>query len=246
MARAQTQLSADERIHAAICEAILRRKLAPGTKLQEIALGQLFKVSRTIVRRALQKLAHEGIVSLRAKRVAVVARPSIADVAHIFQARRAIEATVVSLVTMHGDRAGLASLAALVKEEEATYRRGDRLRGIRLSLAFHDRLAELSGNPVLAGYLRELVLRTSLIIALYERPGVQDAHADHLALIRAIGERDERRATRLMTKHLTELERALHVDASAGAAALRSIFADDANVTAALAGIHIGRRRRVA
>lgn len=236
------KLSADVRIHDAICEAILRRRLAPGTKLQEIALGQLFKVSRTIVRRALQQLAHEGIVSLRPKRVAVVARPSIGEVAHIFQARRAIETAVVALVAAHAGRSDIASLAALVKEEEAAYRGGDRLRGIRLSLAFHDRLAAMSGNPVLARYLRELVLRTSLIIALFERPGVQYAHAEHVALISAIRQRDARKAARLMASHLTELERVLQADVGATSAALRSIFEEDTEPSSGLLkGIRVAR-----
>ena len=68
--------SAEARICAAVRTAILERRLAPGTKLQEVALGEFFGVSRTIVRQALRTLAHEGIVALRDRRVAVVARPS--------------------------------------------------------------------------------------------------------------------------------------------------------------------------
>ena len=85
------QAGAEARICDAVRAAILERRLAPGTKLPEIPLGEFFGVSRTIVRQALRTLAHEGIVALRDRRVAVVARPSAADVAHMFTARRAIE-----------------------------------------------------------------------------------------------------------------------------------------------------------
>ena len=88
--KAATRAGAEARIGDAVRAAILERRLAPGTKLQEVALGAFFGVSRTIVRQALRTLAHEGIVALRDRRVAVVARPSAADVSHVFAARRAI------------------------------------------------------------------------------------------------------------------------------------------------------------
>jgi len=90
--------NADERIYRSICDAILERRLPPGTRLQEIELGKLFSVSRTIAHKALLRLAHEGTVSLRPKRVAVVARPSIEETGFVFEARRAVESAVVPLV----------------------------------------------------------------------------------------------------------------------------------------------------
>ena len=42
----------DDIVYAHIFEAILEQRLAPGTKLSEEALGEIFGVSRTIIRRA--------------------------------------------------------------------------------------------------------------------------------------------------------------------------------------------------
>ena len=222
--KAAGKQGAETRICDAVRASILERRLAPGTKLQEIALGEFFGVSRTIVRQALRRLAHEGIVALRDRRVAVVARPSASEVAHVFAARRAIESAVVEAVAIHASRVEVASLRHLVRDEEATYRRGDRAGGLRLSLAFHARLGELCGNPVLERYLGELVLRTSLAVALYEQPDRIHAHADHLRLLDAIGGRDAKRAVRLMTEHLNDLERDLHVEVPRAAPSLASIF----------------------
>ncbi len=118
--------SAEARICHAVRTAILERRLAPGTKLQEVALGDFFGVSRTIVRQALRTLAHEGIVALRDRRVAVVARPSAGDVAHLFAARRAVEGAVTEHAVARATRPEIASLRKLVRDEEAAYRRGDR------------------------------------------------------------------------------------------------------------------------
>lgn len=215
---------AENRLADAVRAAILERRLAPGTKLQEIPLGAFFGVSRTIVRQALRTLAHEGIVALRERRVAVVARPSAADVAHVFDARRAIEGAVVELVCGRITRTEIAALRRHVADEEAAYRRGDRPGGLQLSIGFHRRLAGLAGNPVLERYLNELVLQTSLAVALYERPDRVHAHADHVALVAALARRDARRATKLMREHLAALERELDAHAPPAVPSLATIF----------------------
>src|SRR5450631_1162238 len=85
----------DQRIYDAVYGAVMRHRLPPGTKLTEASLCELFHVSRTIVRKALLRLAHEHILELRHNRGAVVASPSPQDTREIFAARRAIEAAIV-------------------------------------------------------------------------------------------------------------------------------------------------------
>jgi tetratricopeptide (TPR) repeat protein len=126
-------------------------------------------------------------------------------VRHTFAARRVIEAAAVEAAVARIDKASIAALKQIVRDEDAAYARGDRGAGLERSLAFHHRLADLCGNPVLARYTRELVLQSSLAIALYERSGVAHARADHAALVDAIARRDGRRAGRLMAAHVDEL-----------------------------------------
>ncbi len=222
--KAAGRVGAEDRICDAVRTAILERRLAPGTKLQEIPLGEFFGVSRTIVRQALRRLAHDGIVALRDRRVAIVARPSGVEVAQVFSARRAIECAVIGEVALLATRTQVAALRRLVRDEEAAYRRGDRAGGLGLSLTFHHRLGELCANPVLERYLCELVLQTSLAVALYERPDRVHAHADHLELLNAIAARDVKRATRGMAEHLNDLERDLRLHDAPAAPSLATIF----------------------
>ncbi len=224
IASAAGKAGAETSICDAIRAAILERRLAPGTKLQEVPLGTFFGVSRTIVRQALRRLAHEGIVSLRDRRVAVVARPSSQEVTDMFAARRAIEAAVVEHVVARITRDEVAALRRLVRSEEAAYGRGARAEGLKLSLAFHESLGRLCGNPVLMRYLTELVLQTSLAVALYEQPDRVHAHADHLELLDAVARHDAKRAVRRMILHLNDLERDLHLHAPPAAPSLESIF----------------------
>src|SRR4051812_9903310 len=72
-------------------DAIVDRRLAPGTKLSESEVGSLFEVSRTVVRAALQMLAFEGLVRSERNPGAFVANPSPEEARQVFASRRLIE-----------------------------------------------------------------------------------------------------------------------------------------------------------
>lgn len=91
----------DDIVYAHIFEAILEQRLAPGTKLSEEALGEIFGVSRTIIRRALSRLAHESVVLLRPNRGAVVASPTVEEARQVFFSRRMVERAITELAVQH-------------------------------------------------------------------------------------------------------------------------------------------------
>lgn len=214
-------------VYQDIFEAILDHRLPPGTKLTEDGLGEVFGVSRTVVRKALFRLAHENIVRLRPNRGAAVARPTVAEARDVFAARRVVERAVVDAVTRCGDESAFAALRALVAREHAAHERGDRRRWIRLSGDFHLRLAEIGGNAVLSEFLKELVSRTSLIIALYESPGnATCSDAEHRALIDAMARGDGARSTALMDRHLESCESHLALEVEPDPVDLATVFAD--------------------
>ncbi|QJE01108.1 GntR family transcriptional regulator [Massilia forsythiae] len=203
----------DERIYRAVVQAVMGRRLPPGTRLGEADFCELYGVSRTTVRKALQRLAHDHIIELRPNRGAVVASPTPAEARDVFAARRALEREIVPLVIANATPAALAALRAALAAEEAARRGGDRALWIRLGGEFHLLLADLAGNAVLRRFLGELVSRCSLIIALYEHPGApmcaDGSHGDLLALI----ERGQAaRATAAIEHHLLEIEGRLRLD----------------------------------
>ena len=66
----------DQKIYDSILKAVVSQRLPPGTKLTEASLCDLFSVSRTIVRKAIQRLAHDHILELRPNRGAIIAQPT--------------------------------------------------------------------------------------------------------------------------------------------------------------------------
>ena len=74
-----------------VVESILAQKLAPGERLGEQELADLFGVSRTLVREALMQLQARGFVEVRSRKGWYVVEPSFEEARDAFAARRAVE-----------------------------------------------------------------------------------------------------------------------------------------------------------
>lgn len=203
----------EQPVYDAVFEAVLDQRLAPGTRLTEASLADLFGVSRTIVRMALLRLAHDHIVALKPNHGASIARPTPDETRAVFEARRMIECAALPAVIARANARHLENLRALVRQEDGAFHAGEIRSWIRLSGEFHRRLIALAGNPVILRYAHELVTRSLLMTALYLPAGQTSCATDeHLALVEAVGARDERRAVRLMQAHLAAVEARLALD----------------------------------
>jgi DNA-binding GntR family transcriptional regulator len=206
---------------------IVDQRLPPGTKLNELTLCEIFNTGRRHVAQVLTRLSHDRLVILRANRGAFVAAPDVAEARTIFEARRIIECEITRIVAMRASREALGPLRLNV-EEEAVHRRNGRLReAIRLSGQFHILLGELAQNEILAGIVRQLVARTSLVVSLYENQSIMSCwHDDHGAFIKLLETRRVAPAVNLMRKHLLDVEESLNFERHAdGPLDLRKIYA---------------------
>lgn len=223
----RTTGSADP-IYERLLAAIVEHRLQPGTKLVEEKLGEVFAVSRTRIRQALFRLAHEKVITLLPNRGAYVARPSIAEAREVFAVRRLIEPMLAKQLAQAADPAQLRRLRECVAQETRARSANDRRGMIKLSGEFHIQMAQMAGNAILARILRELVARTSLVLVLYEPLVTRGCLAnEHAALIDAIEARDARTAARLMLRHLQHVEDNLDLrDTGSDGVDLKSVFAE--------------------
>jgi len=213
------------RIYRTIFESVMSQRLAPGTKLREVALCELFGVGRTVVRKVLQELAHDHIVELRPNKGAVVAAPTPEETREIFAARRALEATLLPLAMARATRADYAALKRQLREEHDALHAADQPAWARLASAFHLRIAVLAGNRILQQYLAELVSRCSLIVALYEPPGNSACeHDEHTRVVALMERGDAAGAVKLMDEHLLDLERRIDLTRGRSAAGLAQML----------------------
>jgi DNA-binding GntR family transcriptional regulator len=213
-------------IYDQLAGAIFDRRLPPGTKLVEQNLGAIFGVSRARIRSVLGRLAHDHLVTLERNRGARVSTPGIDEAREVFEARKLLEDGSVRAAARNATPGQLRQLQAHVHEEVETRRQGDRQAGIRLSGRFHLLLAEAGGNQVLLGLLRGLVARSSLVIALYERPGQGDcSNHGHQQLLDAVAAGNADGAAASMAAHLDEIRAQLDLSAQGSSrVSLESVF----------------------
>ncbi len=194
-------------VHAVLRQAIVEQALPPGTKLPEDSIGAHFGVSRTIVRAALQRLASDGLVEMKAKRTATVARPSLEEARSVFEVRRCLEREVARLVAEKWSNGLAEALATHLEGEEDAARRRDSQASVRLAAEFHVKLAAMSGNPLLARYVGEVVSRCSLILAVFGRPHQPEcAIEEHRVILAALATGDVERAVHAMDHHVALVE----------------------------------------
>ncbi|MCY1667912.1 GntR family transcriptional regulator [Rhizobium sp. SL86] len=202
-------------IREALRNAIVDRRLAPGTKLVESEVGDLFEASRTVVRAALQMLTFEGLVKTERNRGAFVSNPTPEEARQVFASRRLLEpgiaAAAVERITdadIEAFRHHLQEEVRFMNERGPSARRAE----IKASGDFHLMLASVAGNLILQRFMDELVARSSLVIALYGSTGVSRCgHHEHADILEALETRNAERAAALMLHHIDHIEADLDI-----------------------------------
>jgi DNA-binding GntR family transcriptional regulator len=213
-------------VHERIWSAIMDHSLPPETRLVESELCEIFGLGRTRLREVLQKLAHERVVTLMRNRGAMVSKPSVREAREVFAARRVIEASTVETFIKTATRKDVKRLQDHLAREEEAWRNNDRRAILKLSGEFHLALAEAADNRILLELLRDLVSRSSLIIAVYQAPGASPCPPDAHRELTATLERRERAAIKLMIQHLDHVVEDLKLeDRSEDRVDLRTVFA---------------------
>lgn len=201
--------SADE-IYPQLFDAILEQRIAPASRFTEESLGELFGVSRSVIRRVLAKLSQQHVIILRPNQRAQVAAPDAQQTRQILEARRMTEMTVVQLACAQATAAQVRQLRELIARERDCIERDQRGPAIRLSGEFHLQLAAIAGNGPLVQFLNRLVPLTSLVIAHYETTAcTYCTWQQHKVIVEAVEQRDGTAAVALMTQHLDHLESTL-------------------------------------
>ena len=191
--------STTERIVESITTAIVERRLMPGTKLAEQKIADIFKVSRTLVRQALNQLSRDKLVTLEPARGARVAEPSVEEARQVFEVRQMLEAAMVRRAAAELSTAQIAELRGHLRDERAAVQRTDVSGRTRLLADFHVVMANMLGNAVLADLLADLVTRSSLIALMYQSAhSAEHSYEEHVAIVDALEKRDARAAVKLM------------------------------------------------
>lgn len=215
--------------------------MSPGSAVSEIALAKELGSSRTPIREALGQLVAEGLLEQTPNRGAVVVQLKRQDIIDLYELREALEVYAVGKVAQRtNSEQEIARLNTLVEdistlEKELTASRKGELdeqqmqRFIACDLGFHALLVRMSSNA----RILKLVQETRLLIRIFaiHRRGhnaemLRKIHAQHNEMLRAVIDRNPKRAMQLLSTHIqTSLQERLEdFDTWEHEAALRSSF----------------------
>ena len=193
-----------DRLRDQLEQEIVTGVLAPGARLDEQALADRFKVSRTPIREALMQLASAGLVTTQAHRGAFVTALGLRDIVERFEvmgalegmcgrlaARRITESERGRLLEAHeacGREAGLGAADAYYYRNEI----------------FHNLIYEASHNGFLTEQARQLHRRLKpyrrLQLRLRDRIG--QSYAEHQEIVEAILAGDSNGAEQRLKDHV--------------------------------------------
>lgn len=193
-------------VYETLLEAILSGRLASGSIVSEVSLAKQLDVSRTPVHDALRQLAKDGLVEQRAGRRAVIATFSKEDVYDIFEMRKLLEGEAARRAATRIDRATLAKLRAFADDLKGNRKASDWMaKWIDFDEQFHDAIAKASGSQRLwQDIVRYRLLHRGFNKLSTNVDSLQQALAEHIAILDALEKRDPDTAAKTMLTHVSE------------------------------------------
>ncbi len=202
-------------------KAIREKKLLPGQKLPtEKELCEIFSVSRTAVREALQMLNAKGLITIRKGSGIFVNEYTVDHVSdpldlyfelnfdeefpmHLIHVRQMIEPQIARLAARNRKKSDLESLHKAM--DELLSCANDPERAAECDIRFHMAIVEASGNPILLAIMPsiyKLMPRIKSMILDKLPDAKQSGDIYHQRILKAIEEGDEEAAFEAMKKHL--------------------------------------------
>ena len=134
-------------------------------------------------------------------------QPTVADVRHVYDARKAVESGLVAILAPRMTAPQLTHLRSQVRKERRAQRLGKRNVSVKLAGSFHIELVQALGNDELTDIVRRLISRTQMFVALFE-PARQSGCApdEHEVILEALASRDPGRAVAAMIDHLQRVQ----------------------------------------
>ncbi|MEZ5323487.1 MAG: GntR family transcriptional regulator [Verrucomicrobiales bacterium] len=190
-----------------ILEALFRGDFSSGQRLTEESLAEMLGMSRTPVRQALIELKGLGVIDVHRNRGAVVPLEYFSDakLREIYHVRRLLEVEATRLAV---GRISEAELSELVEQTEALLESGKADQDWALDERIHSVIAHNCGNHTLCHEIERYSTLVQAIRRVVGRnlPVQRITSEQHLEILTAIRDRNRRRASQAMHRHLQQAE----------------------------------------
>ena len=202
--------SQGERAYLLIRDQIVTLKLAPGSVIAEASLRQELGLGRTPIREALQRLAHENLVTFVPHRGTFVSDINQTDLHRLTEVRTELEGYAARLAADRATAPDRAEMQVLITELGAIDE-SDVYSLMRLDQRIHRLVYQATRNAFLQAMLEEsfnLSLRI-WFLGLDRGVRLKEAVEEHRQLLDAIVSRDGQKAESVMRRHVAGFEQAI-------------------------------------
>lgn len=195
------------RVVGALRDDIVTMALKPGDAISESDIAARYGVSRQPVREAFIRLAQQGLLLIRPKRATVVKKISPDGVRQSRFIRESIEIEIIRRVASQPAPDALATLTALIAEQEEAAAVDDTRRFHALDELFHRTLARLAGVEYAWQMVDDHKIQLDRVRYLTLGQSSKDrAIAEHKVIAEAVGRGDVADAENAMRAHLQRAE----------------------------------------
>jgi len=195
-----------------IKNAIIIGELEPGERLTEEALADKLKISRTPIRKAIQQLESDGLVTPFQRRGVIVRKFSINDIRQIYNLRSLLESTAAGEAALNCSPENLNKIIeanAHYEKAIANHAQSDltSIQNIqKTNQDFHEALFSATENEHLHALITKVVVVPLIFRSFYwysETKLLQSLEA-HKTIIKAIENKEPERAKSAMQEHILQ------------------------------------------
>lgn len=205
MTRTGEWLSPVDEVARTVREDILSGRLKVGARVTEAELTRRFQVGRGVVREAIHRLTHQGLLLTRPNCGAVVAPEAPKAIRGlIVPIRRALEIYALRLVIDELNEEDFARWDGILERMRQACAENDNSAVAEADIAFHQFLLERSGQPDLIVIWETLVGRIRSHFRRMQRrcANLMELYDEHRELLNAFRAGDEPAAVRLLKEKI--------------------------------------------
>ena len=199
------RISLAEQIAGELRRMILSEELIPGQPITERDLLELFNVSRTPLREALQTIRNEGLIDISSSRRMSISQPTREDTRDRLIVLRSLEECAASLAAEKIGPKAIKELEKLQQKMLDHIEKDDHMGYFEANIQFHCQIVESTENDYLIDTHKEYdnaLYRHRFLSSSYSAKGRKMAFDDHGKIIDALRDRNAKLAGTLMKTHL--------------------------------------------
>lgn len=216
-----------EQVADIIEQQIANKEILPGEKLNSVEqLAKHFEVGRSAIREALTSLQAKGMIEIRHGEGTFIRKFEAEDIQlhipssflfdkeqikNILEVRKILELGLIENAAKHRTEEHLAILRdTLLIMEKSIF---EAETGGEADILFHQTISEAANNPLLVTMLQNVsstinqqIIQARELFSYKDREALLELHQDHVEIYSALEEQDSQRASKVMKKHLLQVE----------------------------------------